>query len=134
MSRDINLLTQFLQDKFKELKQKYEEQYKPKTIILTTTHRTPEEQYILYKQGRLTEGKIVTNCDGFIKMSLHNNYPATAFDICVIEDGKAIWTPRDYIEAGVIGLEIGLNWGIKLNKNTIDYPHYQEYEKEIDNA
>lgn len=43
-------------------------------------HRTPDEQYKLYQQGRTIEGDIVTYKDGVTNLSKHNYYPSLAVD------------------------------------------------------
>ena len=42
-------------------------------------HRTIEEQDLLYAQGRVTDGPIVTNLRG--GESIHNTYPSRAIDL-----------------------------------------------------
>ena len=44
-------------------------------------HRTPDEQYELYKQGRTKPGNIVTYKDGTKNPSRHNFMPSTAVDV-----------------------------------------------------
>lgn len=55
-------------------------------------HRTPEEQFELYKKGReyveqsgkwvvFFPKKVVTNCDGFQIKSNHNEFPSHAVDV-----------------------------------------------------
>jgi hypothetical protein len=59
---------------------------------ISSTHRPPEEQYSLFKKGRiLKDGKwefkypnrkgVVTYMDGYTKKSKHNYYPSKAVDI-----------------------------------------------------
>ncbi len=57
------------------------------TAKIIATHRSPEDQFLLFKQGRtfrngswVRTGAIVTQLDGFVKKSRHNGLPATAFD------------------------------------------------------
>ena len=64
------------------------------------TYRTPEEQFDLYKKGRMLVGdnwviedrsKIVTYKDGYKKLSKHNFSPSKAVDIYAYINGKASW-------------------------------------------
>lgn len=41
------------------------------TLVLTQGVRSVAQQQALYAQGRYTPGKVVTNCDGVIKVSNH---------------------------------------------------------------
>jgi peptidoglycan L-alanyl-D-glutamate endopeptidase CwlK len=54
-------------------------------------HRTPREQYVLYQKGRkydvinrkwdiVDPAKVVTYKDGYLKKSMHNQYPSMAVD------------------------------------------------------
>ena len=53
-------------------------------------HRTPAQQFELYQQGRTVVGKIVTNCDGYKKISPHQRWRAA--DLVIVgEDGRLIW-------------------------------------------
>jgi peptidoglycan L-alanyl-D-glutamate endopeptidase CwlK len=63
-----------------------------------------------------------------------NNDKSRAFDIAIIKDGKATWDLKvnvnnneitDYIEAGNIGMSVGLVWGGSWT-NFKDYPHFEE--------
>lgn len=62
--------------------------YSPIDFGISHGHRTPEEQFDLFKKGRenrgnkwVVVGPKVTNCDGFIKKSKHNHDPSLAVDI-----------------------------------------------------
>lgn len=61
---------------------------------LISAHRTPADQFNLFKQGRTFRngtwartGSVVTNLDGYIKMSRHNYLPCTAFDTGIFQNG-----------------------------------------------
>jgi len=63
--------------------------HSPKVISI---HRTPADQFALYKQGRtfrngtwVKTGAVVTSKDGYIKPSRHNYLPATAIDIGIFK-------------------------------------------------
>lgn len=95
-------------------------------FMLTCTYRTQEEQDALYAQGRTKPGPIVT----WTRKSRHTQ--RTAFDIAILSDGQPTWSMKisvnendvpDYLEAGQIGEEFGLEWGGRWRKP--DYPHFQ---------
>jgi ribosome recycling factor len=97
-------------------------------------HRTPEEQFELFKQGRekkdgwwVKVGKTVTNLDGNIKKSKHNYFPSKAVDVVPfpldwnnIESFKnlAVIVKKKAKELN-IDVEWGGDWEMK------DYPHWQ---------
>lgn len=88
-------------------------------IFLTCAYRSPEEQNILYAQGRTTKGKIVTNAKA--GQSLHQYH--VAFDICPLKKGILDWS-GDFTKLGIIGKSCGLEWGgdfISIK----DRPHFQ---------
>jgi peptidoglycan L-alanyl-D-glutamate endopeptidase CwlK len=52
--------------------------------------RSAEQQFTLYQQGRTEPGKVVTNCDGYKKISPHQRWRAA--DLVIVgEDGGLIW-------------------------------------------
>lgn len=134
------------------------------TLILTATHRPPEEQFELFLRGRKASNlppgfkpikdpwtvqkpdftidyrpqdqpttftkdgqrTVVTNCDGFIKKSKHNEYPSLAMDVAVknIKTGEVLWDEDLYLPLGEIAEELGLTWGGDW-KSIKDYPHFE---------
>ena len=63
---------------------------------MISAHRTPADQFTLYKKGRTMQndvwtktGPTVTNADGFNKKSRHNYLPSTAFDVGLFGAGDA---------------------------------------------
>jgi len=48
---------------------------------VVSAHRSPEEQYEKYKQGRTKPGPIITYLDGYQRMSNHNYDPSRAVDV-----------------------------------------------------
>jgi peptidoglycan LD-endopeptidase CwlK len=86
--------------------------------ILTCTRRTQAEQDALYAQGRTKPGRIVT----WTRKSKH--IEGVAFDIAIMKNGKISWAPGDYLEAGEIGMQVGLSWGGAWARNK-DYPHFE---------
>lgn len=82
--------------------------------------RTFAEQDALYAQGRTVKGQIVTNAKG--GQSNHNF--GIAFDVGVFEGAKYLDRSSKYESVGVLGEELGLEWG----GNWITYkdePHFQ---------
>jgi hypothetical protein len=144
-----------LQKAWPKLVTAYESAYRGCTLKLTCSHRTPEEQFELYKKGRTNIGtlsdpvwapkeydesvpsaereEIVTNCDGDKKMSPHNYYPARALDVVVIgPDGRESWLPERYkplIEiCRQLGLLSGGAWISLKDWPHIEIPAYRTYK------
>lgn len=90
------------------------------TIRIISGLRTYAEQDILYAQGRTTPGNIVTNARG--GYSSHNF--GIAFDIGVFEGKKYMPDSPKYKAAGVLGRDLGLEWGGNW-KTMVDQPHFQ---------
>lgn len=91
-------------------------------LLITCTRRSAEEQWELFKQGRvLKDGVwvedadprtgIVTQIDGKTKQSKHNSNLAAAIDACVLIQGKASWKVGDYLDYGRLAQACGLVWG-----------------------
>lgn len=90
------------------------------TIKVLSGLRTYAEQNDLYAQGRTKSGKIVTNARG----GYSNHNFGIAFDIGVFEGTKYLDESPKYKALGVIGADLGLDWG--GNWKTIqDEPHFQ---------
>jgi peptidoglycan LD-endopeptidase CwlK len=115
-------------------------------------HRSPAEQFELYKKGRKQEGgvwvivsksSVVTYCDGIRSVSNHNYMPARAVDIIPDSNdwndrsafaflaGKIIAIADEMFDAGQIPhrLKWGGDWdedGRTLDEKLIDYPHIEE--------
>lgn len=102
------------------------------TVRLISAHRTPQDQFELFKKGRTFRngswtkpgpGSVVTNLDGFVKKSRHNYFPATAFDV-------GIFNGNSYITADTLykhvkeGMRFGLDWGGNWTGFT-DRPHLE---------
>lgn len=100
-------------------------------------HRTPDEQFELFKKGRervdgwwtvTDKSKVVTNLDGTTKKSKHNYYPSKAVDVVPY---PLDWNDIDSFKqlASVVkdkALELGIDveWGGDW-KSFKDYPHWQ---------
>ncbi|MFL9610604.1 M15 family metallopeptidase [Methylobacillus sp. Pita2] len=82
--------------------------------------RTYAEQDALYAQGRTSAGNIVTNARG----GYSNHNFAIAFDIGVFEGNRYLGDSPKYKAAGVLGEELGLEWGGNW-KTIVDQPHFQ---------
>lgn len=90
------------------------------TIKIISGLRAYEEQNELYAQGRIKPGPRVTNARG----GYSNHNFGIAFDIGVFEGGKYLEESPKYKAVGVLGKELGLEWG--GNWKTIqDEPHFQ---------
>lgn len=82
--------------------------------------RSYAEQNALFAQGRTKPGRRVTNAKG--GESNHNF--GIAFDIGVFEGRKYLGESPAYDVVGLIGTEIGLEWGGHWT-SFADKPHYQ---------
>ena len=102
-------------------------------------HRTPEEQFELFKQGRekkdgwwVKVGATVTNLDGNIKKSKHNYLPSKAVDVVPYPlDWKDIESFKNLAivvkkKAEELGIEV--EWGGDW-VTPIDMPHYELKDK-----
>lgn len=87
-----------------------------KPIRITEGLRTNERQTELYRQGRETPGKIVTNAKA--GESLHNY--GVAFDVVFVNTGYE----GDWETLGKIGRALGLEWGGDF-KGLVDKPHFE---------
>jgi peptidoglycan L-alanyl-D-glutamate endopeptidase CwlK len=82
-------------------------------IVLTQGVRSTQQQAALYAQGRYKPGKVVTNCDGLIKVSNHqpkaDGY-GYAVDVAWVIEGRVTWEgPWDRL--GTLAEAQGLVWG-----------------------
>lgn len=114
-SRQIEELLPELQEIYAKFKEKMAEA--GISYIVTCTYRSPEEQKILYAQGRSKPGKKVT-------WTLHSKHiDRKAFDIAIMKDGRITWDAKDYEGAAKIGQECGLIAGYFWTKQ--DAPHFE---------
>ena len=76
-------------------------------FVITQGLRTVEEQFELYKKGRIlkdnkwiiyNKDEIVTNCDGTVNKSNHQS--GNAVDICAYMNGKLSWKDNLLINIG----------------------------------
>ena len=91
-------------------------------LIVTCTYRSPEEQDVLYAQGRTTPGPIVTYAKA--GQSLHQY--RLAYDCVPVVNGKALWDASSPIWAkvGALGKAQDLEWGNDWAKFK-ECPHFQ---------
>lgn len=82
--------------------------------------RTYAEQDALYARGRTTPGPKVTNA-----RAGHSNHNfGIAFDVGVFEGRKYLPESEKYKAVGVLGMDLGLEWGGNW-KTLTDQPHFQ---------
>lgn len=90
------------------------------TIKIISGLRTYAEQDALYAQGRTTAGDIVTHAEGG-----HSNHNfGIAFDVGVFEGDKYLGKSPKYKAVGVLGAELGLDWGGNW-ESLKDEPHFE---------
>jgi peptidoglycan LD-endopeptidase CwlK len=82
--------------------------------------RTYAEQDALYAQGRTTPGPVVKQALGG---QLNHNI-GIAFDVGVLEGNKYLPNLPKYKAVGVLGTELGLEWGGNW-KTLVNQPHFQ---------
>jgi peptidoglycan L-alanyl-D-glutamate endopeptidase CwlK len=75
--------------------------------------RTYAEQDELYAKGRTTDGKIVTHATG----GFSNHNFGIAFDVGVFEGSEYLPDSAKYKAVGVLGQELGLEWGGELGNH-----------------
>ena len=90
------------------------------TIKVISGLRTYDEQDALYAQGRTKPGKIITNA----RAGYSNHNFGIAFDIGIFEGNKYLGESPKYKTVGVLGMDIGLEWGGSW-KSIVDEPHFQ---------
>jgi D-alanyl-D-alanine carboxypeptidase. len=90
--------------------------------IITCTRRTPQDQAILFAQGRTTPGHIVT-------WTLDSRHiPGEAFDFCIPVNGKIDWSMvhKDLWDKAVeIGKSLGLEQVVNKQGKVMEYAHLQ---------
>ena len=101
-------------------------------------HRSPEEQFELYKKGRVNKdfkwivvdkAKVVTNIDGRAKKSNHNYLPSRAVDVVPYpldwNDITAFKKLGEVVKRKAKELGIKISWGGDW-QSLKDYPHFEE--------
>jgi peptidoglycan L-alanyl-D-glutamate endopeptidase CwlK len=82
--------------------------------------RSYAEQDALYAKGRTAPGPRVTNA----RSGYSNHNFGIAFDIGVFSGGKFLSDSPKYKAVGVLGMELGLEWGGNWT-SIVDQPHFQ---------
>ena len=122
-SRDIKDLHPYLAERWVSARAEWMVRYpQDPQPFLTQTYRSFDVQNSLYDQGRSTPGKIVTKAKG--GQSLHNYYPAHAFDMAFKIGDQVYWGKRDFFMFAEIIKPMGVEWGgdwIGFK----DYPHFE---------
>ena len=122
-SRDIRACTPTLQYFFPALKAWYFKKFPDRTLSLSCTSRSLEEQKAEFKAGR-------SKCDGVIKMSNHQYSPSKAFDVFVVIAGKAVWEEIYYVPMALAIKELGyegkVKWGGDFRSFKGDVYHFEE--------
>lgn len=125
-SRDIKDCSQILQEFFPKLKGWYEKKFPGRTLFLTCTYRSTEEQQAIFAQNK--PGHILTRCDGLKKLSNHNYKPSHAFDVAISDKDMVQWRDDFYTPLGCsikdLGYEGKIRWGGWFSFR--DYPHFEE--------
>ncbi|RAJ01664.1 D-alanyl-D-alanine carboxypeptidase-like protein [Chitinophaga skermanii] len=86
-------------------------------VAVVSAFRTPADQFELYKQGRtfkngkwVKTGSVVTNIDGYTKLSRHNYLPCTAIDIGIFKGNEYLGNSPLYKHVKQ-GAKFGFDWG-----------------------
>lgn len=120
-----------------KLQQLFNEVIKEFDCTVICGHRTPEEQFELFRKGRervdgwwkiVDKSKVVTNIDGFTKKSKHNYSPSKAVDVVPFpldwNDIDAFKLLASVVKRKAMELGIDVEWGGDW-KSFKDYPHWQ---------
>lgn len=90
-------------------------------VLIYCTYRDEEAQTQLYEQGRISQGRIVTNAKA--GQSYHNW--RCAFDFVPMVHGKPAWNDAKlYEKCGQIAESVGLEWAGRWMRFR-EYPHCQ---------
>ena len=82
-------------------------------ILLTQGVRSVAQQQALFAQGRFKPGKIVTNCDGLVKVSNHQ-LKADGYGYAVDvawRDATGVTWEGPWERLGILAMAHGLQWG-----------------------
>jgi len=103
-----------------------------RTAKMISAHRTPEDQFELFKKGRTFKngswvkvGPVVTNIDGLTRLSMHNHLPALAIDIGIFDPtGSYLGDSPSYAHVKLGAVAAGMDWGGDWT-SFIDRPHIE---------
>jgi len=113
------------------------------TCKMISAHRTPEDQFKLFKKGRafqngswviVERSKVVTHKDGFASLSRHNYQPSTAIDIGIFRNNEYQSKPALYQavgEAKGLGLDWGGDWTSFRDTPHLEIPKRIFFENDI---
>ena len=96
------------------------------TLLVYCTYRDWDAQTALYKQGRTTLGRIVTNA----KAGDSAHQYRRAYDCVPLSFGKPVWSQTTKIgvnlweNVGMLGESVGLEWAGRW-KHFREEPHFQ---------
>lgn len=118
-----------------KLQQLFNEVIKDYDCTVIYGHRTPEEQFELFKQGREKKdgwwakvGPTVTNLDGHNKKSKHNYLPSKAVDVVPFpldwDDIDSFKALAEVVKKKAKELGIDVQWGGDWTSFK-DYPHWE---------
>lgn len=124
------LLRQLLPNLLQVMKQNLPVGITAKAISM---HRTPTDQFELFKQGRkfsngrwaiVERSKVVTFKDGFVSLSRHNYLPGTAFDTGLFQGSDYLEESPHYKVIGIAAHQLNLDWGGDWS-GFVDKPHIE---------
>lgn len=127
-SRDVTYCHAYIRDRWPKVLYLFRD-ITGHDLVITCTFRSPEEQYRLWRKGRLDAGQIVTNCDGVNTKSQHNHFPSRAVDVAVaIDNGQSketiTWQEEQYTPLRDVCHKLNLEWGGNWTSFK-DLPHIQ---------
>jgi len=100
------------------------------TARLISAHRTPADQFEIFKKGRIFKngtwtktGQTFTDKDGFIRSSRHNYLPCTAFDTGIF-NGTVYLPDSPLYKLVKEGIKSGMDWGGNWT-SLVDRPHLE---------
>jgi len=143
-SRSITDCVVKLQEVWPLIQADFERTFPGWQLELDCTHRPPEEQFTLFKQGRAWNAtsqiwevtapkELVTNCDGKNTVSRHNLYPSQAFDIRMRTPQRDLtWKYKSadgtVLPQWAVLTTLAEKYGI-INggsfRSILDYPHFE---------
>jgi hypothetical protein len=143
-TKDINDCVEPIRDHWEEIKRDFFPVCPGYYLTITCAHRSPAEQFELYKKGRtmgmdgnwvVSDKKaVVTNAEGYKVLSAHNYYPARGLDVAVVNNqtGEVTWDERYYKPlidiVSKYGLVEGGSWRVLKDWPHIEIPDYKNYK------
>lgn len=134
-NRDIELLHPLFQNNLDEILRAIQKKLpKDYTCKMISGHRSPSEQFDLYKKGRRfrngswrvsNRSQVVTNINGITKLSKHNYLPCISIDIGIFDENGKYMTQAQYYKHVKEGAKlIDASWGGDWRR-FVDMPHIQ---------